>query len=123
MYPNQGGLHETDSFDPLDQTGTFQYISPNTIEVTASQKGSILVPSTSKKFNFDDSLSAGMSKNVRIIPIEMNRLRQGGANSCEIVFNDGNFWNNADVLIYDNNKFIRMPLESFISDLQGKRNR
>jgi hypothetical protein len=115
--------YETHSFDPLVRTGDFQYVNPSTIEVKASQRGSVLVPFASKKFNFDDSLSAGMSKNVRIIPIEMNRLRQGGANSCEIVFNDGNFWNNADVLIYDNNKFIRMPLESFISDLQGKRNR
>jgi len=113
--------YETDSFDPLDQTGTFQYISPNTIEVTASQKGSILVPSTSKKFNFDDSLYCSeMTKNIQIIPGEMNSLRPGGANSCEIVFNDKIIGDNVEILAYDNSKFTRKPLRSFISDLQGK---
>ena len=61
-----------------------------------------------------------MTKNIQIIPGEMNSLRPGGANSCEIVFNDKIIGDNVEILAYDNSKFTRKPLRSFISDLQGK---
>ena len=116
--------YETDSFDPLGRTADFHFVGPNTIEATASQKGSILVPSTSKKFNVNDpSYYSEMTKNIKIIPTEMDSLRQGGANSCEIIFNDKILWDSVEILTYENNKFTRTPLRSFILDLQGKSNR
>ena len=116
--------YETHSLDPLHHTGEYNYVNPITIEVKATHGGSVLVPSASKKFNFADSLFySEISKNIQVIPREMGSLRGGTAKSCTIVFNDRNLLDDVEVLHYEDSKFTRKPLKSFIADLQGKKNR